>query len=224
MNKVFFKYLIVLFSIQFFFITCEPRVHDNDAALAAAAINLKLNMRKLGVENVCWMRNMVLCTTDDIPGKEEIVKRILQNQDDVGNSLKPYFGEENARHLGELLQEQFFKITDLLKALKHGQKIDYNELDAYLNANADSIVKILILNNPNWKKEELLKMIKDYIQFTKEQASARLNKDYNGDIAAFDKAYNNALAIADLISSGIINNFPERFIKIPNDEKIKWLN
>lgn len=38
--------------------------------------NLKSNMRMLWVEHTMWIRNLILCLVDELPGKEQAIKRI----------------------------------------------------------------------------------------------------------------------------------------------------
>src|SRR5688572_27231910 len=64
---------------------------------------LKADMRKLWEDHVVWTRNVILCITDGLPGADQAVKRLLQNQTDIGNAIKPYYGEEAGNKLTELL-------------------------------------------------------------------------------------------------------------------------
>jgi hypothetical protein len=44
-----------------------------------------------------------------------------------------------------------------------------------------------------------------------EDLSARLKKDWNASIAAFDKGLDHLMMLADVLSAGIIKQFPEKF-------------
>ena len=54
-------------------------------------------------------------------------------------------------------------------------------------------------------------MMKDHLDRTTEEVVARLNGDWTGDVAAYDKVHNQALQMADMLSDGIIANFPVKF-------------
>src|SRR5262245_5811618 len=58
-----------------------------------AAAELRTNMRKLWEDHVTWTRNVICCLTDDLPGTDQAVKRLLKNQDDIGNAIKPVYGD-----------------------------------------------------------------------------------------------------------------------------------
>src|ERR1017187_8854626 len=70
---------------------------------AVSATTLKTNMRKLWEDHVIWTRNVILCLVDELPGTDQAVKRLLQNQVDIGNVIKPYYGEEAGKQLTVLL-------------------------------------------------------------------------------------------------------------------------
>jgi hypothetical protein len=44
-----------------------------------------------------------------------------------------------------------------------------------------------------------------------EEATARLQGDYEADVAAFDKVYNHIMMMADDLSEGIALQFPDKF-------------
>jgi hypothetical protein len=62
-------------------------------ASSEAANELRTNMRKLWEDHVTWTRNVICCLVDGLPGADQAVKRLLQNQDDIGNAIKPVYGE-----------------------------------------------------------------------------------------------------------------------------------
>src|SRR6478735_11405694 len=64
-----------------------------------AANELRTNMRKLWEDHVTWTRNVILCLTDGLPGTDQAVKRLLKNQDDIGNAIKPVYGEATGTKL-----------------------------------------------------------------------------------------------------------------------------
>ncbi len=53
----------------------------------------------------------------------------------------------------------------------------------------------------------------DHLSLTLEEAVARKNKKYDADIKAYEGAVEEARKISDVISEGIIQQFPEQFIE-----------
>ena len=54
-------------------------------------------------------------------------------------------------------------------------------------------------------------MMKMHLTTTKNEVTARLNKNWEEDVRAFDAVYDHILKMSDALSDGIIKQFPERF-------------
>jgi hypothetical protein len=50
-----------------------------------------------------------------------------------------------------------------------------------------------------------------HLKLTTDEAVARLQGDWSADVAAYDKVHRHALHFADLLSDGLIGQFPKRF-------------
>jgi hypothetical protein len=50
-----------------------------------------------------------------------------------------------------------------------------------------------------------------HLDLTLKEAAARLRGDWAADIAAYDEIHRHILQLADLLSGGIIAQFPRRF-------------
>ena len=81
---------------------------------------LRMAMHKLWEDHIVWTRNVILNIMDGLPGTDQAVNRLLQNQDDIGNAVKPFYGEAGGKELTRLLREHITTAADLLKAAKAG--------------------------------------------------------------------------------------------------------
>jgi hypothetical protein len=168
-------------------------------------------MHKLWEDHVTWTRNVILNIIDDLPGTSEGVARLLQNQDDIGNAIKPYYGEAAADQLKRLLREHITIAADLLKAAKSGDNAAFDEANKKWFANADELSIFLNKANPAWKLGDMKKMMNDHLNLTTSEAVARLKKDYAADVKAYDKVHDEILMMADMLTDGIIKQFPSKF-------------
>lgn len=54
-------------------------------------------------------------------------------------------------------------------------------------------------------------MMRDHLALTTEEATAHLKGNFAADIAAYDKVHEQILKMADMLSMGIIAQFPAKF-------------
>ena len=172
---------------------------------------LRMAMHKLWEDHIVWTRNVILNIMDDLPGTDQAVNRLLQNQDDIGNAVKPFYGEAGGKELTRLLREHITVAADLLKAAKANNNSAFEAANKKWFVNADEISGFLNKANPNWKLEDMKKMMHDHLNLTTEEAVARLKKDYAADVKAYDKVHDEILLMADMLTDGIIKQFPAKF-------------
>ena len=214
----FAKVLLVIGGILLLgYIGCSPnsksKVNSADKILMVnqSAIELKVNMRKLWEDHVLWTRNVILCIVDDLPGADQAVKRLLQNQDDIGNAFKPYYGKEAGKKLTDLLYAHINISAEVVKAAKSGNSIVFDEANKRWYANADEISEFLCKANSNWALADMKMMMKDHLKITTDEAEQRIKKNYDADVIAYDKIHNEILIMADVFTDGITKQFPEKF-------------
>ena len=173
--------------------------------------DLKIAMNKLWEDHVTWTRNVILCLVDGLPGADQAVKRLMQNQVDIGNAVKPYYGDEGGNKLTELLKMHTAISADVVKAAKANNKTALDTANKKWYANADEISVFLTKANPNWPLADIKMMMNDHLKLTTDEAVMRIKKDYDGDIVAYDKVHDEILKMSAMLSEGIIKQFPDKF-------------
>jgi hypothetical protein len=171
-------------------------------------------MRKLWEDHITWTRLVIVGVIGDLPAAdlEESVKRLLQNQVDIGNAIKPFYGAEAGDQLTEWLTDHILIAAEILQAAEDGNTAALNDAITRWYANADDIAEFLNSANPeNWPLEEMKAMMREHLDLTLQEAVAYLGEDYAASIAAYDLVHNQALDMADMLSDGIIRQFPKRF-------------
>src|SRR5215831_3286670 len=158
-----------------------------------AATELRTNMRKLWEDHITWTRNVICCLVDNLPGTDEAVKRLLKNQDDIGNAIKPLYGDDAGNKLTSLLHDHITISADVVKAAKASDNAALDAANKKWFANADEISAFLSKANANWKEDDMKKMMHEHLKLTTDEAVARIKKDYDGDVAAYDKVHNEIL-------------------------------
>ena len=202
---------IAIFTTVFVSFDCYGQMNMKMSSSTPAANELRTNMRKLWEDHVTWTRNVIICLTDGLPGTDQAVKRLLQNQDDIGNAVKPLYGEAGGNKLTALLHDHIIIAADVVKAAKASDNTALDAANKKWYANADEISAFLSKANPSWKEDDMKKMMHEHLKLTTDEAVARLKKDYDADIAAYDKVHNEILEMSDMLTDGIVKQFPDKF-------------
>jgi hypothetical protein len=186
--------------------------HEQRERLSAQQLAFHDGMRKLWEDHVTWTRLFIVSFAAGLPDTDATAQRLLQNQTDLGNAIKPFYGNAAGRQLTVLLREHILIAADLLKAAKAGNSEGVADASARWYANADEIATFLHRANPEeWPLDEMKQMMRKHLDLTLAEAVARLHGDWSADIAAYDRVHQEILHMADMLSTGIIHQFPKKF-------------
>jgi hypothetical protein len=169
-------------------------------------------MRRLWEDHVTWTRLAIISLTGDTPDTEASVGRLLQNQTDIGDAIKPFYGEAAGQELTRLLRDHILIAADLIAAARAGDEPAIADAQSRWTANADEIAAFLASVNPrSWDLDEMKTMLHEHLRLTANEAIARIRGDWAADVAAYDQIHLQALGMADMLSNGIVKQFPARF-------------
>jgi len=186
--------------------------HAATADVSQRELDLRQDMRKLWEDHVTWTRLAVISLTTGMPDTDATVGRLLRNQVDLGNAVKPFYGAAAGRALTGLLREHILIAADLIAAAKAGDSDQVASEQARWNANADEIATLLSKANPrNWKLGEMRAMMRSHLRLTTNEVVARLQGDWAADVRAYDRIHVQILHMADMLSDGLVEQFPARF-------------
>jgi hypothetical protein len=192
--------------------TSAPAAAAEGPIVTPRVVGFHDEMRRLWEDHVTWTRLAIISLTTDAPDTEATVGRLLENQADIGDAIKPFYGETAGEELTRLLREHILIAADLIAAAKAGDETAATEAQSRWTANADDIAAFLAAANPrSWHLEEMKAMLHEHLRLTTDEALARLQGDWAADVAAYDEIHLQALGMADMLSSGIVKQFPARF-------------
>ncbi|MGG3470784.1 glycosyltransferase [Neobacillus pocheonensis] len=143
--------------------------------------------------------------------KDKILARLLRNQDEIGNAIKPYYGRAAGDKLAQLLREHILLAGKVVEAAKANNQADLKKYNAEWYKNADDMTNFLGNANPYLNKQQLRQAFQLHLKMVTENVVARLKKDWDADIRAFDKGEAHLIHIADTITKGIQKQFPKKF-------------
>jgi hypothetical protein len=179
---------------------------------SAKAIDLRTNMRKLWEDHITWTRLAIISLESGTPDTNATVARLLRNQTDIGNAIKPFYGTAAGNTLTRGLRTHILIAADVIAAAKAGDKAKLADAQARWVKNADEIAAVLNSVNPRyWKLGTMKAEMHMHLNLTTAEAVARLQGKWGADVAAYDKVHNHILHMSDLLSEGIVRQFPSRF-------------
>jgi hypothetical protein len=181
------------------------------ATASPAAAALKHDMRKLWTDHVVWTRDYIVAAVGDQPDAQAAAARLMKNQEDIGAAVAKFYGAPAGHQLSTLLKEHISIAVDLIKAAKAGDKAAQQKADTRWQDNAVQIADFLSKANPNWPRATLVDMMKMHLSTTTNEVVARLNKNWDADVRAFDAVYDHILKMSDALADGIVKQFPDKF-------------
>lgn len=184
---------------------------NNMSCISPEMVQLKVDMQKAWIDHTIWTRSYIVSAISNRPDQKDVLNRLLQNQQDIGNVIKPYYGEAAGNKLADLLKEHILIAGKIVEAAKAGNQAEVKKLQVDWHRNADDIAKFLSDANPNWQFKELQDMLYAYLQLITDIVVACLKGDWQADIAATDKNEIHMIHLADILTNGIIKQFSEKF-------------
>lgn len=172
-------------------------------------------MRKLWEDHIVWTRQFIVSAATEsgnLPDIGPTTDRLLANQGDIGDALRPFYGDAAGDQVTALLRDHILTAAELVAAAKAGDAAAVETASDAWYRNADDIAAALNGLNPrHWPLAEMQDHMRDHLDLTLEEAVARLEGRYADDIAAYDEIHVQILAMADMLSDGIIAQFPGSF-------------
>jgi hypothetical protein len=190
--------------------------HNDAAAMPAKTTHSQAAfqdaMRRLWEDHITWTRLAIISFAHDLPDLPATQDRLLRNQVDIGNAIKPYYGRAAGNQLTALLKEHIVGAVALLQAAKAGDQNLIKQRTAEWYANGNEIADFLHAANPrNWSQKAMRRMMKGHLDQTLSEAVNRLGGKYDADIRDYDQIHHHILRMADSLSMGIIEQFPRDF-------------
>jgi hypothetical protein len=169
-------------------------------------------MRKLWEDHVTWTRLAIVSLEGGTPDADATVARLLRNQVDLGNAIKPYYGAKAGTGLTRLLKSHILIAADVIAAAKASDKAKLADAQARWVQNADQIAAFLHAANPrHWPLGALKHEMHMHLDLTTAEAVAHLQQNWPADVAAYDRVHDHILHMSDVLADGIVAQFPGRF-------------
>ncbi|WP_277585162.1 hypothetical protein [Psychrobacillus antarcticus] len=185
--------------------------YDQRYFKSKAAVDFESMNRLLWLEHVNWTRMTITSIVFNLPDLPSVQERLLQNATDLGNCIRPFYGDQIADKYAALIKEHLVLAAELVTAAVKGDAKTAEQKEKEWYRNADDIAIFLSNINPYLTKEEVQRMFYTHLALTKSEAVYMIQKKYKEDIIVFDQIEAEILEMSDMISHAIIRQFPHMF-------------
>lgn len=176
-----------------------------------AEVELMNQLRLLWEQHVAWTRMTIISIAEELADLDFVIQRLLQNPIDFQQALTPFYGPLLASEFARLLTRHLQIAAELVMKAKAGAVSEVADLERSWYENAAQIALFLSEINPFWSQETWQQMLFEHLALTKEEAVAILTADFEKGIMLYDEIEAQALEMADLMTTGIIAQFPQLF-------------
>ena len=169
-------------------------------------------MRKLWEDHVTWTRLFIVSAAAGLPDQSVTTQRLLQNQTDIGDAVAEFYGRDAGNKLTALLKDHIMIAASIVTAAKAGDNAKVTSENKRWHDNAAEIAAFLHGANPkHWPLATLQTAMNMHLEQTLDEATHRLKGDYAADTRDYDRVVQHILGMADVLSEGIIAQFPGKF-------------
>jgi hypothetical protein len=173
--------------------------------------SLRQAMRQLWEDHVAWTRLVIVSTAADLPDRDATTQKLLRNQQEIGDAVKPFYGDAAGEKLAGLLREHIVGAARLLAAAKSGDAAALQTAKQAWYANGDEVADFLSAANPrSWPRDDMRSMMRQHLDLTLDEAVSQLQGRWADSVAAYDRARAEILDMSDMLAGGIIAQFPKR--------------
>lgn len=214
-NKLGFTKVMLLVLLAFG-LTLQSCSKDDDIAhdpfQSAKYKELNQGMRKLWSDHMHWTLTTVDAFFNNPDALNANLTRLLQNQQDIGAAIVPYYGQAAGDQLAALLTEHIELAVPVLTAAQNNDQAALETAVANWNQNATDIANFLTAANPdNWPQSATEPALLHHIEHTIDYSVKILQNDHTGALVTFEHALEHMLQLADTLSDGIAKQFPDKF-------------
>jgi hypothetical protein len=181
-------------------------------AVPAKALAFHDAMRALWESHGTWTERAIVDFVGGLPDTQLAVKRLLRNQTEIGNAVKPFYGRKAGNALTALLKEHINDAVALLEAAKSGDSTAIAKAKAAFYANGNQVARFLHAANPrHWGLRAMRQMMRTHLDQVVGLAVDQLQGRYAAAVGLYDVYIGHILDMADMLSDGIMQQFPARF-------------
>lgn len=181
-------------------------------AVSDKQIELKMRVQQLWLEHNIWYRlHRTAIYFKDEKNLPYITARVDQNARELGDALKPFYGEDTGNQFTALVREHNrLAVQEVFAAMQSKDEKAFGIAKEKWLKNADDIASFLTSINPHLSKDFMRDSIAAHYGISITEGFNILSET-SIDASDFDENNEVMIKTADILSDGIIKQFPDKF-------------
>lgn len=171
---------------------------------------LRDDLRQLWAQDALWTRVLLIDTIAGLPDADAARARLLRNRVDIGDAIRPFYGDAAADELTALLRRHVAGLAVVIDAAKTGDRSALARANTDWYDTAHELAAFLAGTSPQLALAELDPMMRAHAYQTGAEAVARVQGDWMMDVAAHDLLAARSLELGDALSAAISRQFPDQ--------------
>ncbi|WMC91063.1 LysM peptidoglycan-binding domain-containing protein [Kineothrix sp. MB12-C1] len=174
--------------------------------------NLYSSMLQAWLQHAYWTRLLLVSTTNTLDDEGDTMSRALRNPADITKVFTTYYSPATVNIIEQLLAEHMRIESELITAMRDDQSAESEALSKRWHQNADQMAETFSNINPFYNTEDVRDMIYEHLRLSIHEIEMHLSNDYEASIEAFTEVEQSIIKISHYFSSGIISQFPQKFM------------
>lgn len=174
-------------------------------------LELSNEMRKAWEQHVYWVRMVMISIFGRMNDQSAVTARLMRNPMDIASLYGDFYSQEVVDQISELIAEHLEIGGAIMTAVRDGNTAEAARLNDQWYSNANQMAAAFASINPQYNATELRNMLYRHLDLLKNQIAARMSADYPADIQAFDEGEDHILDMADYFTTGLVQQFPQKF-------------
>ncbi len=182
-----------------------PDLVPRTAEPAAAAEDMHLALRRLWQDHATYTRSFVVSALSGLADADAAMKRLLQNQTDLGIAFTKLTGPTTARKLSSIFRNEALDLEALVEATRISDKTKYTQAHDAWDLNATVLAGALADATSESTFDDLQKLIREDHTTLEAEVTARTSENWQVDVDQADRAGLYVTDTADTLTFGIAN-------------------
>jgi len=172
--------------------------------------DLQLAMRDLWTNHIFWVRSVVLAANRDDSGAATAAEaQVVENARAIADAVIPFYGQEGADGLFELLAGHWGGIKQYMEAAFDNKDADKDKASQAIVDNAEAIADFLDGANPNLPKDTVLPLLMAHGGHHMQQIELVKKGDFTQEATVWRSMLDHIYTVSDALAGAISKQFPD---------------